>query len=38
MSNYPLSCEREDTDYGRPLKPFSIENQNFVAWADNLDI
>ena len=24
------------TDYGRPMKPFFIEIQNFWAWADNL--
>ena len=24
------------TDYGRPLKPFFIEIQNFWAWADKL--
>ena len=24
------------TDYGRPMKPFFIENPNFWAWADNL--
>ena len=26
------------TDYGRPMKPFFIEIQNFWAWADKLDI
>ena len=24
------------TDYGRPMKPFFIEIQNFWAWAENL--
>ena len=24
------------TDYGRPMKPFFIEIQNFWAWADEL--
>ena len=24
------------TDYGRPMKPFLIEIQNFWAWADKL--
>ena len=24
------------TDYGRPMKPFFIEIQNFWAWADKL--
>ena len=26
----------ESTDYGRPIKPFFIEIQNFWAWADKL--
>ena len=26
------------TDYGRPMKPFIIEIQNFWAWADKLGI
>jgi hypothetical protein len=25
------------TDYGRPVKPFFIEIQNFWAWGDKLD-
>ena len=25
------------TDYGRPMKPFFIEIQNFCAWADKLN-
>ena len=25
-----------DRDYGRPMKPFFIEIQNFWAWADKL--
>ena len=25
---------KDTTDYGRPMKPFFIEIQNFWAWAD----
>ena len=28
----------EPTDYGRPIKPFFVEIQNFWAWADKLGI
>ena len=27
---------KKTTDYGRPMKPFFIEIQNFWTWADNL--
>ena len=27
---------KKPTDYGRPIKPFFIEIQNFWAWADKL--
>ena len=29
-------CRPQVTDYGRPMKPFFIEIQNFWAWADKL--
>ena len=32
-----LDCKAnsvQKTDYGRPMKPFSTEIQNFWAWAD----
>ena len=32
-----IYCCTKDTDYERPMKPFSIEVQNFWAWADKLD-
>ena len=27
----------QNTDYGRPMKPFFTEIQNFWAWADKWD-
>ena len=31
-----LQPTSQTTDYGRPMKPFFIEIQNFWAWADKL--
>ena len=37
ISSFDLdTCLVSLTDYGRPMKPFFIEIQNFWAWADKL--
>ena len=36
QKHIPAYLIMETTDYGRPMKPFFIEMENFLAWTDIL--